>query len=372
MGKDLNGIAEELSENSKKVQLVYAFNGTGKTRLSKEFISLIKSKSDDNGEKVDNRKVLYYNAFTEDLIYWNNDLENNLEPKLIIQPNDFTKWILLEQGKDKEVIECFQNYTSEKLSPKFNDNFTEVTFSFQRGNDETHENIKISKGEESCFIWSVFYSMFEQVVEVLNIDKDSINEERDTEQFDELEYVFIDDPVSSLDDNHLIEMAVNISELIKSSISDLKFIITTHNPLFYNVLYNEIGNKESYMLERLDDFTFHLEKKSGDSNRSFFYHLHLKNVLQKAIEADSIEKYHFVLLRNLYEKTASFLGYKHWSDLLPGDKEKYHARIINFTSHSTIANESMADPTPQEKQTVKFLLEHLVDNYGFKGENNNG
>jgi wobble nucleotide-excising tRNase len=32
-----------------------------------------------------------------------------------------------------------------------------------------------------------------------------------------LEYVFIDDPVSSLDENHLIELAVNLAGLIKSS-----------------------------------------------------------------------------------------------------------------------------------------------------------
>ena len=29
-------------------------------------------------------------------------------------------------------------------------------------------NIKISKGEESLFIWCVFYSIFEQVIEELN------------------------------------------------------------------------------------------------------------------------------------------------------------------------------------------------------------
>ena len=48
----------------------------------------------------------------------------------------------------------------------------------------------------------------------------------------QLEYIFIDDPVTSLDDNHLIQMAVNLSDVIRKSESDLKFIITTHSPLF--------------------------------------------------------------------------------------------------------------------------------------------
>ena len=118
------------------------------------------------------------------------------------------------------------------------------------------EFVKISKGEESCFIWSVFYSLMEQVVSVLNIAE---KESRETDQFNDLEYIFIDDPVSSLDDKHLIELAVNIAELIKSSTSELKFIITTHNPLFYNVLFNEFNRVRStkkMRLEKLNDGTF--------------------------------------------------------------------------------------------------------------------
>jgi hypothetical protein len=119
------------------------------------------------------------------------------------------------------------------------------------------------------------------------------------------------------------------------------------------------------MLSRLDDGTFLLDAKNGDSNQSFSYHLYLKQTLEQAIAADKIERYHFTLLRNLYEKTSNFLGYQKWSDLLPGDRELYLARIINFTSHSTLSNEAFADPSPQEKQTVKLLLEHLRNNYGY-------
>ena len=46
-----------------------------------------------------------------------------------------------------------------------------------------------------------------------------------------IEYIFIDDPVTSLDDNHLIQMSVNLSTVIRKSESGLKFIITTHRPL---------------------------------------------------------------------------------------------------------------------------------------------
>ena len=107
------------------------------------------------------------------------------------------------------------------------------------------------------------------------------------------------------------------------------------------------------------------QKKKSDSNKNFSYHLHLKAILEEAVANDNIEKFHFTLLRNLYEKTASFLGFPRWSELLPENKEAYYNRIIQFTSHSTLANEIVAEPTPQEKQTVKLLLEHLINNYGF-------
>lgn len=382
MGKNLKEIAQELIDNNKKVQLIYAFNGNGKTRLSREFKTLVSPKieidQDETEEAgLENKQILYYNAFTEDLFYWDNDLKEDAKPKLKIHPNVFTKWIFEDQGQDQNVVKFFQHYTDDKLNPSFNSQytiknsdereitvnaFTEIIFSYKRGDNSITDNIKISKGEESSFIWSVFYALLEQVVSVLNVVEES---DRETNQFDNLNYIFIDDPVTSLDDNHLIQMAVDLAEVIRKSESELKFIITTHNPIFYNVLYNEINKKKCYMLERLEDGTFDLSEKKSYSNKNFSYHLHLKAILEEAVANDNIEKFHFTLLRNLYEKTASFLGFPRWSELLPENKEAYYNRIIQFTSHSTLANEIVAEPTPQEKQTVKLLLEHLINNYGF-------
>ena len=175
-----------------------------------------------------------------------------------------------------------------------------------------------------------------------------------------MEYIFIDDPVTSLDENHLIELAVDLAQLIKSS-DGVKFIITTHNPLFYNVLYNELNLRCGYMLEKQNDGSCELSEKKGDSNKCFSYHLFLVQTIQKAIDANQIQKYHFTLLRNLYEKTANFLGYPKWTELLPDEKQTYYNRIVQFTSHSTLSNEIVAEPTEPEKQIVKFLLNHLIN-----------
>ena len=395
MGQSLTEIAQSLKDSTKKVQLIYAFNGTGKTRLSREFKELIAPKDSEEEEPEETGvKILYYNAFTEDLFYWDNDLDADSDRKFIIQPNDFTNWVLQDQGQGPNIITNFQHYTNDKLTPYFNEEYiskdkddrdivvkaySEVTFSIERGDDESIEKIKVSKGEESCFIWSIFYSLLEQVVEVLNVPE---IDERETNQFDDLKYIFIDDPVSSLDDTHLIELAVNIATLIKSSQfnraenAGLKFIITTHNPLFYNVLFNEFNNaepssgykrkdSERKRLEKLSDGTFLLVGQTNDS--PFSYHLYLLSELEKAIDLDGVKKYHYNFLRNILEKTSTFLGYKNWKDLLPEEsREAYYNRIINLSSHSKHHGEEVSIIEDNDKRVLRFLVNEVKNSYRFK------
>lgn len=385
MGKTLTEIAQQLRNSDKKAQLIYAFNGVGKTRLSREFKHLLAPKNHQEEweqEETTDIKVLYYNAFTEDLFYWDNDLDYDREPKLKIQPNGFTKWILEEQGQDRNIISNFQRYTDEKLTPRFNQEyfaknkddkdekvpaFSEVTFSFERGNDARSDNIKISRGEESNFVWCVFYSLLEQIVDVLNVAEPS---ERETGQFDHLEYVFIDDPVSSLDENHIIELAVNLAQLIKNSKSNIKFIITTHSPLFYNVLHNEFKKDtfKKYLLRKYKNGEYELVQQSSDS--PFSYHLFLKNELEKVIETGQIQKYHYNFLRNILEKTSTFLGYNQWGDLLPkttiGVVNPYEKRIIDISSHSKHAGEEVAELTEDDKRVLSYLVKQFHEMYRFK------
>ncbi|MBS6411657.1 MAG: AAA family ATPase [Tannerella sp.] len=375
MGQSLTEIAQTLRDTDKKVQLIYAFNGVGKTRLSREFKELISPKNQDDELEEHKTKILYYNAFTEDLFYWDNDLDGDRVRKIIIHPNGFTNWVLKEQGQENNILKHFQHYTSDKLTPRFNEEYNEITFSIEGGNETVIENIKISKGEESCLIWCVFYSLLEQVVEVLNVAEEA---DRETAQFDDLKYVFIDDPVSSLDENHLIELAVNIAELIKSSQSGLKFIITTHNPLFYNVLYNEFNNSDkrySYKskhsikrrLEKMNDGTYLFVEQSADS--PFSYHLFLLTELEKAIKSEEIKKYHYNFLRQILEKTSTFLGYTGWKELLPHDEqETYYNRIINLCSHAKHAGEETSLIDDNDKRVLTFLVENIRTMYHFREE----
>jgi len=344
---NLRQLAQELKNRlmKKKIILLYAYNGVGKTRLSVEFKNLgkIKGQSD----------TLYFNAFTEDLFSWDNDLQNDWDRKLNINlESTFLKYILEDQGKENEIIDLFQYYLGifsegndlrskqQIISPNFQDNFRTVKFSktytAKNGNGEeeriTEDKIKISKGEESSFIWSIFYTFLNEVILTKNEDQES---------FPNLKYIFIDDPVSSLDENHLIEVASNLGKLIRMSKSELKFIITTHNPLFYNVLYNELknikrkvryskraidketGEKRTYIdtrkvpdssrfrFEKLEDGSYELIKQPDDS--PFAYHNFLRKSLHKAIEDNLVYKYHFNFLRNNKKRIMSSFHYSIFS-----------------------------------------------------------
>lgn len=395
MGRTLTEIVQQLKDVNKKVQLVYAFNGTGKTRLSRSFKQEVdpKPEGDDASSRLADKKIIYYSAFTEDLFYWDNDLALDQKPRLLIRPNSFTRWVLEDQGQDFNIIANFQRYASNKLTPRFNEEykyteennkevvvkaFSEVTFSLEGGNEGQAERLKISKGEESNFIWSVFYTLLELAISTLNDIQPDFPE---ATPFDNLEYVFIDDPVSSLDDNHLIHLAVDLAQLIKSNKTDIKFIITTHSPVFFNVLCNEFGSDEKTeryswkskwfsksRLEKNEDGSVDLVEQPNDS--PFAYHLHLLSKLEEAIQSGQVEKYHFNLLRNILEKTATFLGYKRWEQLLPrmddGLPNPNAKRIVNFSSHSKHAAEEVRPLEPEEKKLLERLVKHIVEQHRFR------
>ncbi len=439
----LKAVAQQLVDANKKVQLIYAFNGVGKTRLSRAVKDLVAPKPEDGeDEEPTRRKILYYSAFTEDLFVWDNDRDNDEVRKIDIQPNSFTDWVLRDRGQDQNIITNFQRYTSRSITPSFPlksridfrdgakkiDTFPEIRFAYT-GGDNIKNDIKISKGEESNLIWSFFYTLLQEVVELL---KEPDPKKRDDDEYDDLKYVFIDDPVSSLDDSHLIELAVDLAGLIKSTEADLKFVITTHNPLFYNVLFNEFHNKKykdvekvkaslqaiiandgdvvelvdtivapddknavvaaiqagdsdaavaavtrpkliyksnhsaKYRLSKKADGSFALDEQGNDS--PFSYHLLLLSELKKAVDAGNVQKYHFNYLRNILEKTAAFLGHKKWGDLLPkidGNPDPFAARIVNLASHSAHSGEEVAELEGNDKEKLGELVNYLFNQYRF-------
>ena len=213
----------------------------------------------------------------------------------------------------------------------------------------------------------------ETIISELNIDE--IND-RSTDEFNAIQYIFIDDPVTSLDDNHLIQMAISLRESIANSKSgELRFIITTHHALFYNVLFNEFknersirDNKKEYCLLEKNEKMYFIKKQS---DTPFGYHLFIKRIIQKAIDDDVVERYHFMLFRNLLEKTSSFLGYNNWGDILIADgmsdeDRKAYIRFINLSSHNKISDLEVKELKQNEKNLLKLLFDNFKREYKWK------
>jgi hypothetical protein len=77
---NLRTLGRKLRDDLGGVELIlmYAYNRTGKTRLSMEFKDEGKRKSRKNPDGI--ADTLYFNAYTEDLFTWENDLENDDRP----------------------------------------------------------------------------------------------------------------------------------------------------------------------------------------------------------------------------------------------------------------------------------------------------
>jgi hypothetical protein len=342
------------SVDKKSIALLFAFNATWKTRLSVELNSL-------NEEDTEKFKVLSYNAFLEDLFSWDND-NYVLEFK--------SHWVIefiKEQDLEKNIIDNFINITHSKIEPVFDFELWTVSFIIATW-DENNENIKVSKSEESILIWSIFYSILEVAIEALNTEN---KENRIADDFDYLDYVVIDDPVSSIDDGRIISIAMKLFETIKSSTNKkLNFLITTHHALFYNILFNSFkrlskaeSKKHFYILSKNSNNIYELLGQNDDT--PFAYHLLIKNKIKDAIDNNNIEKYHFNLFRSLLEKTANFLGYNSFSDCILWERKDEFNRVINLYSHGKISELETSSVSNQHKELFKETFNEFISNFKY-------
>ncbi len=65
------------------------------------------------------------------------------------------------------------------------------------------DNIKVSRGEENIFIWCFFLAVVELAMDA------------DIEAYQWVKYLYIDDPISSLDEHNAIAVANHLAQLLK-------------------------------------------------------------------------------------------------------------------------------------------------------------
>ncbi|MCQ2335873.1 MAG: hypothetical protein MJ010_01670 [Paludibacteraceae bacterium] len=371
--------------------LIFAYNGTGKTRLSYDFAHYGRNEESPS-------HTLYYNAYTEDLFTWDNDLDSNTEHHLLINTNS-----ALIQGlagynfsdKLRKYLHIFTNidfdFHYDENNPEIPDyvtfsktiTFTERLNGEKQTFEDTIENIKISRGEERIFVWCFFRCIIDQVI-------------NGNDAYKNIEYIYIDDPMSSLDDNNVIAFAEQLYAVIrkqreqevkdfkdeKNDLRRIKFIVSSHHALFFHTMLHGLsGDKQlgRYYLScnRQRD---NLVLKSMSNETPFYYNVAMMSEIKKAIDNDKLYVYHFTILRSIMERIKEFFGHHDLTIILKGITYKdqrfdetafteeeltdFYARVVNVLTHQVamFAPKLMVE---DNKDLAIAIFNHLMDKYQF-------
>ena len=356
---DLPALAAHLRAvlENKKCILLYAYNGTGKTRLSMEFRQL--------GKVDDTRDTLYFNAFTEDLFSWDNDLEGDADRKLRLNAASRFFAGLDELEMDNRIRPLLRRYADFDFRIDTVD--WVVTFSRDvRAKNEAGEettvaldNIKISRGEENIFIWCFFLAVAELAILATEA----------TEPYAWVRHIYIDDPVSSLDEHNAINVACHIAKVLKDQ-NRVKAVISTHHTLFFNVLCNELKNADKRFLTKASTGGGYMVRETGDT--PFFHHVAILAELQKAADSGELYTYHFNMLRSVLEKTSSFHGFKGFTALIKREDDDpdgiLHGRLLNVMTHGNYSLYEPVEMVPENKEYFRRILGDLRQQYTFNPE----
>jgi len=348
-------LRDDFNSGGRDFVLLFAYNGTGKTRLSMAF--------KDAGKKVKTtqfeegavesasyviRDTLYFNAYTEDLFHWDNDLINDSQRVLRINQDSHFFDGFRELALEEKIFPYLERYADFD----FRIDYEAWTVTFSRG---ALEHIKVSRGEENIFIWCVFLALVE-----LTIDA------QPGQAYDWVKYLYIDDPISSLDDNNAIAVATDLAKLLRRGKDKLKTVISSHHGLFFNVMFNELKKQQtkSYFLYKSKDGEGHTLRATTDT--PFFHHVAMLSELQAASQSGALYTHHFNTLRSILEKTANFFGHDDFSGCLgtSGD-EGLHARALNLLSHGKYSLYEPREMLEDNKVLFKEILEGFLARYAF-------
>ncbi|WP_018405020.1 AAA family ATPase [Marinobacter gelidimuriae] len=355
----LDAIATHLRERleQKKYVLLFAYNGTGKTRLSMAFKELGKQGNDEETT----RDTLYFNAFTEDLFNWDNDLDGDQQRVLRMNTDSRFFGGLQELEMENRIRPLLRRYADFDFYIDYDQGAVNFVREHPSGDStETIEHIKVSRGEENIFVWCFFLAVAQLAVD-------------EQEAYNWVKYLYIDDPISSLDDNNAIAVASHLAQLLKGSNGNIKTVVSSHHALFFNVIWNELNQTKKaqpYFLSKGTSSEGYTLRYTGAT--PFFHHVGLLRQLYEAAESDQIYTYHFNILRSILEKTAIFHGFKNFSACIKRDSDDQdgilHARLVNVLSHGNYSLFEPQEMLPENKDYFRKILRDFMNNYRFNPE----
>ena len=353
--KTIEDIASELRDDAAAVQLLYAFNSVGKTRLSVAYKNETK---DEDGTHTG----IYYNAYSEDLFVWNNDIENDeANIRLTVLPSSLSR--LHADLNELAIHAKLKPYRPSfdfrfVMHPDAEKGIESIPF-FPAGTQPGDvPAMKISRGEERVFVWCFFLAMME-------VEGWADRQPR---------HIFIDDPVSSLDDHNIFVTVSTLCDLIKMHYGERKIIIATHHVGMFAILSDWLTKGEKSNKYKSKTKASILSRKHGEvsleTHKSdvFLYHLRVLQLLEQARKENNVRAYHFALLRQLLECVSSFLGVPQISYALKRigfDDADEVARIVNTLAHKNVYYFETDLLVPDNLELFEKIYDKLNAHYKF-------
>ena len=344
-------LRQQIAAQNKKCTLIFAHNGTGKTRLSMAFKEQGKTRDADGA--VTARDTLYFNAFTEDLFSWDNDLTHDRDRVLRMN----TASAFFDGLAELEMENRIRPLLRRHADFDFQIDYGRGTILFWRetvkdaAGEDVPVPIKISRGEENIFIWCFFLTVAQLAID-------------GQEAYDWVRYLYIDDPISSLDESNAIAVAAHLARMLKGQ-DRLKAVISSHHTLFFNVLCNELGRPWQFYLGR--EAAGWVLRDTGQTPR--FYHVAMLKELHEAAQAGRLFTYHFTILRSIMEKTATFHGFNNLGDILKRDPDDedgiLHFRYVQLLSHGGYSLFEPTEMQPENKDIFRSILADFMTDYRF-------
>ena len=351
----IEDIASELCDADKPIQLLYAFNSVGKTRLSVAYKNATKN---ENGTHAG----IYYNAYSEDLFVWNNDVENDeANIRLTVLPSSLSRLHadLNELDIHAKLKPYRPNFDFRFIMHQDAEKGIESISFFPMGKQPgDFPPMKISRGEERVFVWCFFLALME------------------VEGWADMQprHIFIDDPVSSLDDHNIFVTASTLCGLIEKHIDKRKIIIATHHVGLFSILCDWLMKGEKSDKYKPATKARILSGKRGkvslETHRSdvLLYHLRVLQLLEQARQENDVRAYHFALLRQVLESVSSFLGVGRIGYALERigfEDANEIARIVNILAHKNVYYYESDLLVPDSLALFEEIYEKLNAHYAF-------
>ncbi len=217
------------------------------------------------------------------------------------------------------------------------------------------EGIKISRGEENLFIWCFFLAVVQLAMD------------EEIAAYNWVKYIYIDDPISSLDENNAIAVAYDLVKVLREAKSRVKVIVSSHHALFFNVICNELKTQrhKRYFLHRPDRSENYTLRATDET--PFFHHIAMLSEIKRAAETGSLYTYHFNMLRSVMEKTAVFFGRQDFGSCLAGvEDEGLFARALNLLSHGQYSLYEPVEMMDDNKALFRQMLDTFLDKHAFE------